>query len=176
MRLLSFSLFIRDGNKGKFILKLLEGKIYIYPKLGLSIHPAKLAHPTRPTQPEGSWAGWMDARVKFGSNIRVYLGSCPTRPNRSKKKKKHTHTHTQLMYRTSEIMVENKLNLTKLIREKVHITSLFYKELLHNCGSVCVFVRGLEFGEDLICSLFRLWICASFLFFFFFFFNSSIIF
>ena len=47
MRLLSFCLFIRDGNKGKFILKFSAGKIYIYPKLGLSIHPANLAHPTR---------------------------------------------------------------------------------------------------------------------------------
>ena len=148
MRLLSFSLFIRDGNKGKFILKLLEGKIYIYPKLGLSIRLTNPAHPTR--------------RVLGGLNgcsgqVRVQYSGLPwvmsdsTKPILKKK-----HTHTQLMYRTSEIMVENKLNLTKLIREKVHITSLFYKELLHNCGSMCVFVRGLEFGEDLICSLFRL--------------------
>ena len=31
------------------------------------------------------------------------------------------------MYQTSETKVENKLNLTKIIRGKVHITLLFYK-------------------------------------------------
>ena len=88
----------------------------------------------------------------FGSAlVQVGFRSNPTQPIFKKKKKK-----TQLMYQTSKTMVENKLNLTKLIRGKVHITSLFYKEVLHNCGSVCVFVRGLEFGEDLISSLFRL--------------------
>ena len=88
----------------------------------------------------------------FGSAlVQVGFRSNPTQPIFKKKKKK-----TQLMYQTSKTMVENKLNLTKLIRGKVHITSLFYKEVLHNCGSVCVFVRGLEFGEDPICSLFHL--------------------
>ena len=61
-----------------------------------------------------------------------------------------------------------RLWICAFIRGKVHISSLFYKEVLHNCGSVCVFVRGLEFGEDLISSLFRLWICAFFFFLFLF--------
>ena len=142
-------------------------------KVGLSIDPANPAHLTDPTRPEGSWTGWMDAWVGLGSNIWVCLGfglvSGPTWPNwslKKKKKKKKKKTQQQLMYQTSETMVKNKLNLTKLIRGKVHITSLFYIEVLHNCGSVCVFVRGLEFGEDLICSLFHLWICAFFFFFF----------
>ena len=79
----------------------------------------------------------MDAWVGFGSNIWVYLGF-GSDPTDLKNTHTHTHTHTKLMYHTSKIMVENKLNLTKLIRGKVHITSLFYKELHHKCVSVCV--------------------------------------
>ena len=91
MRLLSFSLFIRDGNKGKFILKLLEGKIYIYPKLGLSIHPTNPAHPAHPTRRVlGGLNGCLDqVRVQYSGLPWVQVRLDPT-----DLKKKHTHTHT----------------------------------------------------------------------------------
>ena len=69
------------------------------------------------------------------------------------------------MYQTSETMVENKLNLTKIIRGKVHITSLFYKEVLHNCGSVCVCERVGVWGGSHLLPLSSVNLCCLFFFF-----------